>query len=76
MLGTVKTFDQKQGFGFISVENEPDVFVHFGAIEGQSDKNLEPGQTVELVVVVGRKGPQAAHVRVIHDEDQFSGDEN
>ena len=44
LKGRVKNFDAQKGWGFIEVENEPDVFV-------------------SLVVVQGRKGPQAAHVR-------------
>jgi len=60
--GTVKWFDAKKGFGFISVEGENDVFVHFSAIEGDGFKALEEGDTVEFEVVEGAKGPQAASV--------------
>lgn len=67
MQGRVKNFDEQKGFGFIEVENEPDVFVHFSGIEGTGRRVLVPGQLVDLVVVQGVRGPQAAHVQVIEE---------
>ncbi|MDK2919404.1 MAG: cold shock protein [Candidatus Petromonas sp.] len=61
-LGTVKWFNSEKGFGFISVEGEEDVFVHYSAIQGDGFKTLEEGQKVEFEVVDGTKGPQAANV--------------
>ena len=52
----------EKGFGFISVEGEDDVFVHFSAINADGYKTLEEGQKVEFDVVDGAKGPQAANV--------------
>ena len=52
----------EKGFGFISVEGEGDVFVHFSAITGEGYKSLEEGQSVQFDVVEGAKGPQAANV--------------
>ncbi|MCL2575029.1 MAG: cold-shock protein [Defluviitaleaceae bacterium] len=60
--GTVKWFNAEKGFGFISVEGEDDVFVHFSAINTDGYKTLEEGQEVEFEVVDGAKGPQAANV--------------
>ena len=60
--GTVKRFNAEKGFGFISVEGEDDVFVHFSAINADGYKTLEEGQKVEFDVVDGAKGPQAANV--------------
>ena len=60
--GVVNWFNNEKGFGFISVEGEGDVFVHFSAIQGEGFKSLEEGQQVEFEVVEGAKGPQAANV--------------
>ena len=60
--GVVKWFNNEKGFGFISVEGEGDVFVHFSAISGEGYKSLEEGQSVQFDVVDGAKGPQASNV--------------
>lgn len=60
--GTVKWFNAEKGFGFIEVEGENDVFVHFSAINQDGYKSLEEGQAVEFEVVEGDSGPQAANV--------------
>ena len=61
--GTVKWFNSEKGFGFIEVEGEKDVFVHFTAIQGdEGRKNLEEGETVQFEVENGPKGPQASNV--------------
>lgn len=31
--GTVKWFNEEKGFGFVTPESEPDLFVHFRAIQ-------------------------------------------
>lgn len=60
--GTVKWFNAEKGFGFIEVEGENDVFVHFSAINQDGYKSLEEGQSVEFEIVEGDRGPQAANV--------------
>ena len=60
--GTVKWFNAEKGFGFIEVQGEDDVFVHFSAIEGEGFKSLDEGQQVEFEVVEGNRGLQAANV--------------
>ncbi len=65
MRGTVKWFDPKKGYGFITKEDGQDIFVHWTAIQMEGFRTLEEGQEVEFEVTEGRKGPQAANVRVV-----------
>ena len=60
--GTVKWFNAKKGYGFLSDEEGEDVFVHFSAINMDGFKVLEEGEQVEFEVVDGTNGPQAANV--------------
>ena len=60
--GTVKWFNAEKGYGFISIQGEDDVFVHFSAIQSEGFKTLEEGQEVRFDVVQGAKGPQASNV--------------
>lgn len=62
MKGTVKWFNAKKGFGFISDETGNDVFVHFSALQMDGFKVLDEGEPVEFDVINGEKGPQAANV--------------
>ncbi len=64
--GTVKWFNDKKGFGFISREDgEKDCFVHHTAIQGTGFKSLREGEHVEFDVVQGQKGPAAENVTVV-----------
>ena len=60
--GTVKWFNDAKGFGFISRDNGPDVFVHHSAIQGEGFRSLAEDQAVEFEVVKGPKGDQAQNV--------------
>jgi len=62
VTGTVKFFNESKGFGFITREGGPDVFVHYSAIQGGGFKTLAEGQQVEFTVTQGQKGPQAENV--------------
>jgi CspA family cold shock protein len=53
--GTVKWFNGEKGYGFITPENGPDLFVHFRAIEGSGYKTLEEGQKVSLKPYKGKR---------------------
>ena len=60
--GTVKWFNESKGYGFITVDDGKDVFVHYSAIQGDGFKTLNEGQKVSFDIVNGEKGPQAANV--------------
>ena len=60
--GTVKWFNAKKGYGFISDKAGKEIFVHFSALNMDGFKELKDGENVEFEVVDGDKGPQAANV--------------
>lgn len=62
--GTVKWFNEEKGFGFITRETGPDLFVHFSSIQGNGFKTLQEGQAVTFIVTQGKKGPQAEEVEL------------
>jgi len=63
--GTVKWFDDRKGYGFITRDGGDDVFVHFSAIQDQGFKTLNEGQEVEFEIASGPKGAQAVNVRKV-----------
>ncbi|MFF1909577.1 cold-shock protein [Kitasatospora sp. NPDC058218] len=60
--GTVKWFNAEKGYGFITPESGPDLFVHFRSIQGEGFKSLQEGQRVTFVAAQGEKGMQADEV--------------
>jgi CspA family cold shock protein len=63
--GTVKWFNTKKGYGFITRENGEDLFVHFRNIKGRGRRSLNDGESVTFVVIEGDKGLQADRVSAI-----------
>jgi len=62
-VGTVKWFDNKKGYGFISRESGGDVFVHYSAIVGDGFRSLKQGDRVEFSIKQDHKGQAAAEVK-------------
>ncbi len=60
--GTVKWFNDKKGFGFISRDEGDDVFVHHTSIQGEGFKTLAEGEKVEFELVEDQKGFKASNV--------------
>jgi CspA family cold shock protein len=63
LVGTVKWFDVKKGFGFIINAEGKDVFVHYSSIEGEGFRSLKDGEKVQYEQVEGAKGLSALHVK-------------
>lgn len=64
--GTVKWFNAKKGFGFITPDDgSGDVFVHHSAIDMPGYKTLEDGQPVEFELMASVKGLAATKVRPV-----------
>ena len=65
MKGKVKWFNDAKGYGFITGEDEKDVFVHFKAINEEGFKSLAEGQEVSYDVEESDKGLQAVNVEKV-----------
>ena len=63
--GTVKWFNVKKGYGFITRDQGDDVFVHYRNIEGGGRRGVNEGQRVSFIVINGDKGLQADEVTTI-----------
>ena len=62
----MKWFNAERGYGFIARNSgREDVFVHVSALERSGLTGLAEGQPVIVDVVKGRKGLEAAKVRLI-----------
>lgn len=63
--GTVKWFNDSKGFGFITQDDGPDLFVHHTAIISEGFRTLNEGDRVTFDASNGPRGPQAGNVRVV-----------
>ena len=62
--GKVKWFDAEKGFGFLSQEDGPDVYVRSDALP-EGTTSLKAGTRVEFGIAQGRRGDQALQVRIL-----------
>jgi CspA family cold shock protein len=62
--GKVKWFDAEKGFGFLSQDDGPDVYVRTDALP-DGVATLKQGARVEFGIAQGRRGDQALQVRVL-----------
>ena len=64
--GTVKWFNDSQGYGFSSPdEGGKDLFVHHSNIAGSGFKSLSENARVEFETREGAKGPEAINVQAV-----------
>lgn len=63
--GKVKWFNESKGYGFITADDNTDVFVHYANIEGNGFKTLAEGDSVSFDIEQGPKGPKAINVNKI-----------
>lgn len=64
--GKVKWFSDSKGYGFIELDEDTDIFVHFSAIKKDGYRTLREGQNVEFEIIEGERGLQAANVNIIY----------
>lgn len=71
--GFVKWFDYRKGYGFITTDDQEDVFVHFSNISMEGFKKLDMGDQVEFDLQESKdgKGPEALNVKVILRDRRF-----
>ena len=71
--GYVKWFNNKKGYGFISVHDQDYVFVHFSNIDMDGFKKLDIGDEVEfeLKESTEEKGPEALKVKVVLKDRRY-----
>jgi CspA family cold shock protein len=58
--GTVKFFNETKGFGFITMDNNKDVFVHVSGLKEEIREN----DKVVFDLQEGKKGVNAVNVRL------------
>ena len=63
--GTIKKLVSDRGFGFISGDEQGEIFFHHSVVQGTSFEALAEGQSVEYQSESGQKGPKASSVKVV-----------
>lgn len=65
LKGTVKWFDKRKGYGFISCDQDhADIFVHYTGFKDTRLKTLNDGDVVLFNIIKGEKGPKAQDVEL------------
>ncbi len=60
--GKVKWFDSDKGYGFITGQDNNDVFVHHSSIQCEGYASLDEGQLVSYDIESNAKGDSAINV--------------
>ena len=65
----MKWFNDRKGFGFITLDSGVDLFVHYSGILGDGYKSLAEGTKVEFEEENGDKGPKAVNVTKLRTDN-------
>ena len=69
MNGTVKWFNDKKGYGFITDNEKNDIFIHYTGIVADGFKGLTEGQKVTFDVIDTEKGTKAVNVKSVTESE-------
>ena len=60
LIGTVKTWNETEGWGFAEDNNGYDYFLHISKL--RKGQRLRTGDRIKFDVIAGQKGPQANNI--------------
>lgn len=60
--GVIKWFNPQKGYGFVTLDDGSDVFLHYSGLASETDRHLYPGERVKFDLDAGDKGPKAVNV--------------
>ncbi|WP_295773873.1 cold-shock protein [uncultured Limosilactobacillus sp.] len=66
ITGKITKYDQQKGNGMIQTPQDGEIFFRKRSIENLRNQSLTFGQLMGFVIVEGKYGPQAAHIKVIN----------
>ena len=64
MNGTVKSFNKRKGYGFISIDNGDSVFFHYSELKMDGFKTINPDEKVNFELIESDKGLRAINICV------------
>lgn len=64
-LGRIKWFSPVKGYGFITLDNGDEVFLHYSGLAAGQERRLFPDDKVEFDIADGEKGTKAVNVRCV-----------